>query len=171
MSAVHQFRPAITSKNLIDQVDDEWFVWCLDNWRRWAQAGDDCGPKEPSRCISAERDYRIPWWEQDPNDVGPATAAPCERAGQLVETLWSGLPKAERDVVRFHFVEFTDARLRRRWNAPDSSYDVAAGDAWRARKMSMPAQAYLDHLRSAIARLHKGLHDRVMMPLSAARKA
>lgn len=78
----------------------------IENWIAWCWAGESPEPREPSRCYSAERSYRVSNTnsEEKDQDVPPKRIIHAENA-QRVQLIFDGLPQLTRRVLQYEYTQ------------------------------------------------------------------
>lgn len=74
----------------------------IENWIAWCWAGESPEPREPGRCYSAERGWKAPDWESEPDDLPPKIIFNAERA-ERVQAIFDRMPQLTRRVLQYEY--------------------------------------------------------------------
>ena len=100
----------------------------IENWIAWCWQGESPEPREPTRCYSAERAYRINGSnsEEDQDDVPPKVIFNAERA-QRVQQVFDAMPMLTRRVLQY---EYTHRSRYDQWERSVEMYEGELRPVW-----------------------------------------
>lgn len=95
----------------------------IENWIAWCWAGESPEPREPDRCYSAERSYRVKNTnsEEEDDDIPPKVVFNSERA-ERVQQVFDRLPMLARRVVQYEYTH------RSRYDQWERSVEMHEGE-------------------------------------------
>lgn len=93
----------------------------IENWISWAWDGESPEPREPDRCYSAERSYRVLNSNSEEDDeIPPKIVINVERA-QRVQAIFERMPELTRRVLQYEYT------LRSRYDIWERSVEMHEG--------------------------------------------
>lgn len=98
----------------------------IENWIAWCWAGESPEPREPSRCYSAERGWKAPDWESEPDDLPPKIIFNAERAAR-VQVIFDHMPQLTRRVLQY---EYTHRSRYDQWERHMEMHEGEMRPAW-----------------------------------------
>lgn len=94
----------------------------IENWIAWSWDGESPEPREPDRCYSAERSYRVlNSNSEEDDDIPPKPVVNAERAGRVQE-IFKRMPQLTRRVLQYEYT------LRSRYDIWERSVEEHQGE-------------------------------------------